>query len=41
MLFTIVVVSAFLEFTGTGVRNGAQIKETRVRADAREGCPIY
>lgn len=44
MLFTMVVMSAFLEFTGAGVRNGAQIKtlqerkETRTRADAREGC---
>lgn len=43
MLFTMVVMSAFLEFTGAGVRNGAQIKtpqerkEAHARADAREG----
>ena len=29
MLFTVVIVSAFVEFTSAGVTNGAQIKETR------------
>lgn len=39
-----VVICAFREFTGAGVRNGAQIKtpqarkETRARAETREGC---
>jgi len=42
MLFTMY---RFREFTGTGVRNGAQIKtpqarkETRARAESRGGCP--